>query len=568
MKANQQMKRETYIQTAVVAGIIILINIIFQNYFFRLDLTKDKRYKLSQPTKELMKKIDDKIYVRVYLDGELPAGFRKLRESTRQLLEEIRFYSGKKLEFTFIDPLSAKNAEDQENIYRQLINEGLEPVNLEVRSEGKSSEKIIFPGAVVYYKEKSLPVKLLNQQIGLPPEQVIHNSITSLEFNFVNTFRKLSEKKKPSIAFIQGHGELDEQHTADIFATLSEYYDVKRINLPAYKVGVLDNIDLIIVAKPDSFFSELEKYKIDQFVVKGGKVIWLVETLLAELDSLGQTGYTSTMDYNLNLNDMFFNYGIRLNYNLVQDIQCHLIPLIINQGTPQQDFRPWLYFPLVFPENTHPIVSKLNAVLFQFANSIDTVGNKKIKKTVLLTSSPQSRLVYHPAIISLAETRTKPDFNTFNKGQQILAVLVEGKFNSLFRNRLSAETLNSKDYGNFVAEGKPTKMIFISDGDVISNQVSRIKEQIYPLGYDRFTKQTFGNKNLILNAADYLLDDTGILALRSKEYKLRLLDKAKIKRDKAQWQFVNLVLPIIVVMLFGLVFNIFRKYRYAGKQKI
>ncbi len=226
MKDIQQMKRETYIQTAVVAGIIILINIIFQNYFFRLDLTKDKRYKLSQPTKELMKKIDDKIYVRVYLDGELPAGFRKLRESTRQLLEEIRFYSGKKLEFTFIDPLSAKNAEDQENIYRQLINEGLEPVNLEVRSEGKSSEKIIFPGAVVYYKEKSLPVKLLNQQIGLPPEQVIHNSITSLEFNFVNTFRKLSEKKKPSIAFIQGHGELDEQHTADIFATLSEYYDV------------------------------------------------------------------------------------------------------------------------------------------------------------------------------------------------------------------------------------------------------------------------------------------------------------------------------------------------------
>lgn len=568
MKDIRKIKKAAYLQTVIIIGIIILLNIIFQNYFFRLDLTKDKRYKLGSPTKELMKKLDDKVYIKVYLDGELPAGFRKLREATRQLLEEIRFYSGKKIEFTFIDPLKAKNAEDQENIYRQLIQEGIEPVQLEVRSEENTSEKIIFPGAVVYYKEKSSPVKLLHQQIGVAPEQVLHNSITALEFNFVNTIRKLSQAQKPSIAFIQGHGELDEKYTADIFSTLSEYYHVERIDLPRYKVEKLDQFDLIIIAKPDSFFTDLEKYKIDQYVVKGGKVIWLVETLRAELDSLSQSGVTSTMDIDLNLNDMFFKYGVRLNYNLVQDIQCHLIPLILNQGTPQRDFRPWIYYPVVFPQNTHPIVNKLNAVLFQFANSIDTVGNKNLKKTVLLTSSPQSRLVYHPVLISLEETRNKPDLNNFNKGPQILAVLVEGKFTSIFKNRISPETILSGEYGNFIAEGKPTKMIFISDGDIISNQVSRVRDQIFPLGYDRFTNQNFGNKNFILNAVDFLLDDTGILMLRTKDYKLRLLDKAKIKRDKLYWQFINLILPILIIVVTGISFNFFRKYKYGVKKQL
>jgi len=563
----KKIKLHSYTKAFITIGIVILINILFQYIYFRLDLTQDKRFRLGKPSKELLHKIDDKIYVRVYLEGDLPSGFRKLKESTMQLLDELRLTSGKKLEYDFIDPLEAKNAEDKQNIYNQLIEQGLEPVNLEVITEGKKTEKIIFPGAIIYYKNLYIPIKLLQQQIGVSPEQVIHHSIINLEYNFISAIRKLSKPKKQSIAIIQGHGELDERATYDIFNSLKEFYNVERIDLPKYKVGILDHFDLIIIAKPDSFFSELEKYKIDQFVMKGGKVVWLVESLLAEMDSLGTTGNTTTLDYNLNLNDMLFRYGVRLNYDLVQDMQCHLIPLILNQGTPQRDFRPWIYFPVVFPTSTYPIVNNLNAILFQFTNSIDTVGNKNLKKTVLLTSSKDSRLIYHPATISLAETSQQPDIQLFNKGSQILSVLIEGKFTSLFKNRLSPGTLQSDEYGKFRSESPLNKMVFVSDGDIIANQFSRIKDENYPLGYDRFTNQTFGNKTFILNVVDYLIDDSEIMTLRSKDFRLRMLDKTKIKREKTKWQFINLVLPVIVIIVAGYVFNSYRKNKYAKRKK-
>jgi len=559
---NQEITKAIYF-----IAFIIIANILLQYFYFRIDLTKDKRFKLSQPTKELLGKIDDKVYIRVYIDGDLPPGFRKLQESTRQTLDEFRIVSGKKIEYIFIDPLESKSAEDQKNIMNQLIDQGLEPINLEVVSKGKKTEKIVFPGAVVFYKNKYLPVKLLQQQIGVSPEQVIHNSITNIEFNFISTLKKLSTGKIKSIAFIQGHGELEERATIDIFNTLKGFYNVEIIDLPKYKVGVLDKFDLAIIAKPTTSFDELEKYKIDQFVMKGGKVIWLVESLLAEIDSLGSTGFTNSLDYDLNLNDMFFKYGVRVNYDLVQDIQCHLIPLITNQGNPQRDFRPWIYYPVVFPAKSHPIVNKLNAVLFQFASSIDTVGNKNLKKTVLLTSSPTSRLVYHPVNISLAETRTEPNMSLFNKGNRILAVMVEGTFSSVFKNRVSPETINSNEYGKFLAQSVPTSMLFISDGDVIANQFSRIREETYALGYDRFTNQTFGNKTFILNAVDFLIDDSKIMTLRTKDYKLRLLDKTKIKREKSKWQFINLGFPLIAIILSALIFNYYRKNKYSKVKK-
>jgi ABC-2 type transport system permease protein len=407
-------------------------------------------------------------------------------------------------------------------------------------------------------------VKLLKQQIGIAPDEVLHNSIVSLEYEIANTLKKLATETIAKIAFITGHGELGIKETQDISNTLSTFYEVERVNLPYTKVGYLDQFDLAIVAKPDSFFNELELYKLDQFIVKGGRVLWLTESLFASMDSLSSHGgISSTYDYDLNLKNLFFYYGIRLNYNLVQDIQCHLIPVLVNQGAPQQDFRPWIYFPLVFPKSTHPIVNNLNACLFQFASSIDTIANEQVKKTVLLSSSQQSRMVYNPVRISLADVNTNPDERLFNKGEQILGVLVEGAFNSYFTGQLSPATLQNPDYGNFQEKGKPTKMIFISDGDVIANQVSRIRDQYYALGYDRFTKQTFGNKNLILNAVDYLLDDSGLMKVRSKQFKLRLLDKAKAKNDKTKWQFVNMILPIIFILLFGLIYAYIRKLKFA-----
>ncbi|MFC2114364.1 gliding motility-associated ABC transporter substrate-binding protein GldG [Bacteroidota bacterium] len=557
------IKKQSLIRTVVLIVAIILINIISTYRFFRIDLTQDKRYTLGEPTIDLLKSLDDKVYVKVYLEGDLPAGFRKLKESTRELLDEMRRLTGTVIDYDFIDPLVKGTAEEQNEVYKQLIQMGLEPVNLEVQADDQKTEKIIFPGAVVFYKNRQIAFSLLKQQLGIPPDQVIHNSIVSLEYAISNTIRKLAVDTKSRIAFIEGHGELNEKETQDMFKTLSEYFEVERIDLPSYKVGILDKFDLAIIAKPRTPFTKLEQYKIDQFVVKGGKVIWLVESLLAEMDSLTETGYTTTIDYDLDLTQLWFHYGIKLNYNLVQDLQCHLIPVLIDQGSPQQDFRPWVYFPVVFPESAHPIVNNLNACMFRFCSSLDTVNTPGIKKTVLLTSSPESRLVYNPVRISLADAEINPEEGFLSKGPQPLMVLVEGAFESVYKNRLSPATLQSGNYGEFQEKGEASKIIFISDGDVIANQVSRIRNQIYPLGYDRYTNQTFGNKDLMLNAVDYLLDDSGIMKLRSKQFKLRLLDKAEVKNNKFKWQLINMVMPVILILLFGLIYYTIRKRKFA-----
>lgn len=563
MNTIKKIKSQSLTRFLLLIAIIVFINIFSQYYFKRFDLTEDNRYSLSNSTKEIIKSLEDVVYVKIYLEGDLPAGFRKLKESTKEMLDEMIAVENKNIEYQFINPFESVNLKEKDEIIRQLSIKGLEAVNLEVMEDNRKIQKIIFPSALISYRNHELPLKLLKQQIGVSSQQQLHNSIVGLEFGIISTIKKLTTVDRKNIAFISGHGELNKDETIDIFNTLSHQYNVKRINLPKYKVGILDKFDLIIIAKPDSTFSELEKYKIDQFVVKGGKVIWFVDKLLAEIDSLARTGVTSTLDYPLNLNDMFFKYGIRFNNNLVQDINCHLIPVMTTKGQPQRDFRPWTFYPIAFPTSEHPIVNNLNAIWFRFANSIDTIGSNKIKKTVLLQSSDKSKYVNHIARISLQQINEPINPNLFYKGPQTLAVLVEGKFTSLFKNRIPRKLLESGQYGEFVEKDKGTKMIFVSDGDIIRNQISRVKEEKYPLGYDRFANQTFGNKNFALNAVDYLLDGSGIINLRTKQFKLRILNKTKIKEQKLKWQIINLVLPIIFLIFFGLIYNILKKRRYT-----
>lgn len=567
MELIKKLKLHNSYNILILLAIIILINIISQFYFFRLDLTKDKRYSLSKITKEQLKSLDDIIFIRVYLDGDLPAGFRMLRESTKEILDEFKAYAGKKVEYEFIDPSAAKTNQEKRKLYDQLSEQGLEALNLEVlTSKDQKTQKIVFPGALITYKNKTVSMSLLQQQIGLPPEEVLNNSVVSLEYQFISAFKKLSTPHKKRITFITGHGELDEKYTKDITYSLSEFYEVNQINLPRTKVGILDNSDLIVIAKPDSVFDKLEKYKIDQFVMKGGKVLWLIDKLLADMDSLDPNGVGTTIDYPLDLDDILFHYGVRINSNLVQDLQSHLIPVIINKGTNQQDFRPWTFYPVIIPVSANPIVNNLNAIWFRFANTIDTVGAPNIKKTILLQSSFNSRVLPNPVLISIQQISDQVNESLYQSGPQNLAVLLEGTFTSIYKNRISPQTLESGEFGKFRDESKPTKMIVISDGDIISNQVSRIREQTYPLGYDRFTNQTFGNKSLIMNCIDYLLDDSGIMQLRSKHYQLRLLNKAKIKSEKLTWQIVNMVLPVLFIILFGYVFNYVRKQKYSIKR--
>ena len=567
MELIKKLKLHNSYNILILLAIIILINIISQFYFFRLDLTKDKRYSLSKITKEQLKSLDDIIFIRVYLDGDLPAGFRMLRESTKEILDEFKAYAGKKVEYEFIDPSAAKTNQEKRKLYDQLSEQGLEALNLEVlTSKDQKTQKIVFPGALITYKNKTVSMSLLQQQIGLPPEEVLNNSVVSLEYQFISAFKKLSTPHKKRITFITGHGELDEKYTKDITYSLSEFYEVNQINLPRTKVGILDNSDLIVIAKPDSVFDKLEKYKIDQFVMKGGKVLWLIDKLLADMDSLDPNGVGTTIDYPLDLDDILFHYGVRINSNLVQDLQSHLIPVIINKGSNQQDFRPWTFYPVIIPVSANPIVNNLNAIWFRFANTIDTVGAPNIKKTILLQSSFNSRVLPNPVLISIQQISDQVNESLYQSGPQNLAILLEGTFTSIYKNRISPQTLESGEFGKFRDESKPTKMIVISDGDIISNQVSRIRDQTYPLGYDRFTNQTFGNKSLIMNCIDYLLDDSGIMQLRSKHYQLRLLNKVKIKSEKLTWQIVNMVLPVLFIILFGYVFNYVRKQKYSIKR--
>lgn len=562
---------QAFTQILLLVGIALAINVIASIYYARLDLTSDKRYTLGQPTKKLLKNLKDVVFVKVYLDGkDLPSGFRRLSESTREMLDEFRAIAGDKIQYQFINPDDLPDQKTKQNLYEQLSTQGLHPIQLEENKEDKISEQIVIPGAIVTYNNKDIPVQLLQQQLGgVPPDLVLHNSIIGLEYQLTNAIHKLQVDTKPKIGIIQGHGELKPLDMADIYNTLLQYYDVDFIDLPRYKVGRLDPYDAIIIAKPDSFFTELEKYKIDQFLMKGGKILWLTETLNADMDSL-KNGVGYTYDYKTNLEDMLFKYGVRVNYDIVQDLNCNYIPLLTPYGNMQKrNLLKWPYYPVVQPQSNHPIVNNLSAIWFQFASTIDTLHNRQnpdIKKTILLQTSPYTRVMMNPVKIDLQLVSTlRRDEMLYRQGPKNLAVLLEGEFNSDFKDHPpSPETQASGEYGVYKERSPATKMIVISDGDVIRNQVKKSTGEPFPLGFDPYSNQTFGNKIFIMNCIDYLVDESGLITLRSKDIKYRPLDNGRVKTEKLNWQLLNMVVPVIAIILFGLIFNYVRKRRFAS----
>lgn len=571
MKTGRKHKLQVILQVVLVAAIIAIVNVIAQYTYTRADLTEDKRYSLHEVTKDLLRDLDDVVYVRVYLEGgtdRLPPGFRRLRNSTSELLDEFQQYSGTRLEYVFIDPSEESDSKKRNELYRQLSDEGLAPVNLQVKEGSGESSTVIWPGALVSYKNRTVPVNLLQQQMGVPPLQVLHNSIVNLEYGFAGAIHKLQQSKKPKVAFITGHGEIADSRTADLAQSLAPSYKVENLNLPEYRVGKLNEFDVVIVVKPDTFWSDVDKYKMDQYIMQGGKVLWLAEALKANMEMLDRQGVGVSEDLPLNglIEDLLFKYGVRINMNLVQSLQANATPIMVNNrgGQPSRLLRKWLFYPLAFPHDKHPVSNNLNAVWLQFANTIDTIAIEGIKKTILLSTSRSSRVLPHPVRFNLQSVQQEPNPSLFNKGLQPVAVLLEGSFTSAFRNRISPTTLESGEYGEFKEQGKNTAMIVVSDGDAAANQVGGQQEgQIYPLGYDRWTEQTFGNKDFLLNAVDYLYDRSGLITLRSKEITMRLLDQSRVKEERLQWQLFNLALPILVIVLFGLLYNYLRKRKYT-----
>jgi len=577
-KNRKNIKQTQLLQLLLVVVFIVVANLVSGVYFTRFDLTSEKRYTLSDATKEILKNLDDIVFFRVYLDGEFPAGFKRLRRETKEMLDEFRALN-KNIQYEFINPSASDDIEERNNTYQLLMEQGLSPTNLQVKTKTGLDQQVIFPGALLTYRNKEMPIELLDAQINVPPEAVLNNSIQNLEFKFANAIFKLSRKTKPRIAFIEGHGELSERETYDITVALQADYIVDRVAIDE-KVNALVNRSLtdsvneeykvvpkyaaILIAKPDSTFPAKDKFIIDQYIMYGGKVLWLLDPVLASMDSIQAAESTVAVENALDLEDQLFTYGVRMNKNLVMDLNALPIPIRTGQmgNQPQIDFFPWYYFPVVTPLSQHPIVRNLNTIKTQFVSSLDTLRTPGIRKTILLKTSPYSRKVQVPSVVSLAVTRQQPDERLYSGPPEAIAVLLEGKFTSNYKNRIPPSLANAKEIG-FRENSEATSMIVISDGDLIRNQFHIPQGYPLPLGYDQYTRETFGNKEFLLNAINYLTDGPGLISIRSRELKLRLLDKTKVNNQRIQWQLINVVVPVLIIVLLGTVLILLRKRKYA-----
>ena len=541
---------------------LILVNIIASKLHSRFDLTQDHRYTLSPAAKNIITKIESPVIIDVFLKGTFPPEFRRLQNETRQFLEEMAAFNSN-IKFNFIDPLA--EGDDANAIAEEFYTLGMTPARISVMENGKASETIIFPWAIANFNNKTVKIPLLKNKLGATDEERVNNSVQQLEYSFADALGQLVESKKKKIAIMRGNGELKDAYLANFIKTIRQYYFVAPFtldsvaNYPEKTLQDLKEFDLIIEAKPTQSFTEKEKLVLDQYLMNGGKALWLVEQTAMESDSLfNPTGSALAIPRDLNLNDFFFSYGIRINPALINDIYSAPIVLASGSGNDTQfSPYPWFYSPLTTSPNSHPIINNIEAVKFDWANPIDTLGNN-IKKTVLLTSSPQSKIEGTPREISLNLLNTRPDLSTYISGELSLAVLLEGEFKSVYKNRVKPFKLEKP-----IDNGKSTKMIVISDGDVIKNQLQ--KGEPLELGFDRFTGNTYGNKEFLLNTVNYLLDDSGLIDIRSKEISIAFLDSEKTIREREKWQAINLILPLLLLGIGSFIFTYFRKRRYLKK---
>jgi len=567
MNKKGSYRWQSILQLLVLAGVIIVANIISGYVYSRYDLTQEGRYSLTEASKKLATDLDDVVYIKVYLKGDFPSGFQRLKSSTEDMLREFKAYAGSNIEYEFFNPNRFESSKKQQDFYQQLSKKGLEPTNLKSMEGQGYSEKIIVPGALVYYKGKEIPVDLLEGQIDQGPQQSLNNSIQLLEYKLANGIKKATTPSKPKIGFIRGHNELQGPPIADITKTLRQLqYQVKKLELPDI-ISIPMNYDLVIVPKPRRALNEKDKFKLDQYLMNGGRLLWLIDKVNANMDSLRNGGFQFTRANRLNLRDQLFTYGARINEDLIMDLQCNKIPLVTGQrgNQPKTQMFPWYYFPVVTTHNNHPINRNISPVSLKFANTIDTVGAPDIEKTVLLKSSQNSKAVKAPTRLHFSMLKSKPDPRQFPNSGLPLGVLLEGRFESVFKDRLTYSTrqmIDTLENASYRDSSKPTKQIVIGDGDIIRNEM-RGQSEPFPLGYYRYTQQTFGNKDFLLNAIEYLIHGSGLIKARNKNVKLRLLDRTQAEKEKRKWQIINLSIPIGFVIIFGFIYSYIRKRRYT-----
>lgn len=560
MKASTQQNIKTL---GITVFVLIVLNILGSLFFHRFDLTKDKRYTLSETSLQIIKQVKNPLSIKIYMQGDLPADFKRLQQETRQLLEEFQAYN-RNIVFEFVNPL--ENGEDNMDVIKSLYQKGLTPINITVDDKGKQSQAMVFPWAIAVYNNKEVNIPLLKNIMGASTTQKVIGSIQHLEYSIADAINKISKDRQRKVAIIKGNGELNEVHIAKMLMQIRESYYIGPFTLdsvaknPTGTLDALKKYDLAIISKPTQTFSDEEKQVLDQFIMNGGKTLWLIDQVAADMDSLyNQSGATLAYPRDLNLNDMFFKYGFRINPDLVKDERGSKLKLATGEqgsATQYQEFI-WKFAPVVVPTSSNPIVKNLGEIKFDFASPIDTLKNG-IKKTVLLQSSQYSKVVGTPTEINLNSVTEKTSPQDYiNKGNIPLSVLLEGSFHSAFENRV----LPFKE-SSFLAKGKPNKMIVIADGDLARNQLDKNMMPV-ELGYDQRTGNLYDNKDFMMNCINYLLDDTGLINIRSKDVSLPLLDREKVYNNYSLTQFITIGLPILILLVFGLSFTYIRKRKYS-----
>ena len=561
----RQRKKKLFTTTMFgYTGILLVIALISNIAFTRFDFTTEKRYTISPISRQIMDSLQQPVKVTVYLQGNnFPAGFKRLQGASRDMLSDLQAYSHRKLQFEFVDPLKGLSQEQQNSTLQNLSDKGLTPQTWSFKTDDGVVQKVLVSSALVVAGGKEIAVNLLQRRIGLSDDESINNSIQNLEYAFSSAIKKATSGGKPIIGFTEGHNELTDLQLHYAMKDLEDGYEVGRVNLATIPFKGLLQLKLLVLPKPDKKFTELEKFKLDQYIMRGGRVLWAIDQVNAELDSLrGHGGEQLAFAKQLNLDDQLFRYGIRINYDLIADMNCSQIPVSTGSvgGQAQIQMLPWLFYPVFIPISKHPVVKNLDGISSEFASTIDLLETKNIKKTVLLTSSPYNKKMSAPHVLSLQALEQEPNPKDFQSVPKTVGVLLEGEFISNWRNRPLPEGLHEQVA--IQPESKPTKMIVISDGDILKNQVGTDGSP-YPLGYDHFTQQTYGNKNLLLNIADYMTDDSGLITLRTKEVRMRLLNRARIRNEKMYWQLVNTAGPLILVLICAIFQHYIRKRKYA-----
>jgi ABC-2 type transport system permease protein len=551
---------------AVVAMVILPLVYASGQWFFRIDLTAEKRYSITEVSKNVVERLENPVNITLYLDGELPAGFRKLKKSIEEKIADYNAFSSEPIHLMVFDPYRITDKKSQQKFFQELVALGIQPTNSLQNTDRGTVTRMIFPGAVVEYGDKKIGINLLKNNQEVHAEVNLNNSIESLEYEFTSAFADLLSNEKHGIAFLNGHGELNEHETHDFTESLSNKYEVTRISSNQLS-GNASKFKVVVIANPTKAFPEVDKFYLDQYLMEGGRLMWLIDPVSVSLDSLSNGLTTLAFPQNLNLDDQLFRYGVRLNSNLIQDVDCLMLPVnTAPEGAPA-NFKPapWYFSPLLIPTDDHVIGRNMNRVKAEFVSSIDTVGKQQsVKKSVVLSTSPYSLVSQTPLEVSLASINNPPDRRLFNQPSQPIGMLLEGTFTSVYKNRM-VDSFGAKA-SEVKTESHPTKMIIFADGNLMANQFRLVNgvPEYRQLGFDRYSKQVFGNKAFLLNAINYLTDDEGLMDLRSRTFKIRLLDKVRVKEAKLTWQLINVILPLVIVSAFGAVYVYLRRRKYKS----